>query len=109
MTVDDTLDSRQSDSGSREFGHRMQALEGAEKLLGVGRVKSRPVITDEVGRGAVAMNLGELDTSGGAFRTKFPGIAQQVFENDPQQMRIRRRFQAPFDDKLHFAAGLRPR
>ncbi len=83
----------------------METLEGAKEPVGVGRVKSGAVVADEVGMGAVPFRDAEFNGRLRALRREFPGVAQQVFENDPQETRVRHRLESIFDLKLDWRSG----
>src|SRR5258708_19836157 len=84
----------------------MESLEGPEELAGVGRVESGAVVTNEIGRGAVEMRLAEVDAGRWVLRCEFPGVAQQILEDQTQQARVRCGFEAILDPELHPALRL---
>src|SRR5258708_24868298 len=84
----------------------MESLEGPEKLAGVSRVESGAVVTNEIGTGAVEMRLAELDAGRWVLRCEFPGVAQQILEDQTQQARLRCGFEAILDPVLHPALRL---
>ena len=49
MFVDDALDGRQADACAREIRYSMQTLESPKEFVGVGHVKSRSVVPNEIG------------------------------------------------------------
>src|SRR5207249_3230183 len=57
----DTLDRGQTDPGTLELAWRVEALERAKELIGVGHVEARSVVPDEVGRLALAFLPAEGD------------------------------------------------
>src|SRR3989442_1147608 len=89
MTANDPLHGGKSDAGPRELVIGVEALEGAEQLVRVGRIKSRPVIPDKTGYLAF-LGLGEakLDFGIDAVASEFPRVADQVVQDRPQQLRI---------------------
>jgi hypothetical protein len=89
VPMDDPLNRRQSHPRSREVVRVMEALEGAEEPLGVGRVESSAVVSDEIGKVPVAMRLPKLNTSGFTLGGEFPGVPDQVFKCNSHKMGIR--------------------
>jgi hypothetical protein len=55
MAVDDAPHGGQADAPSFELARRMQALEGAKQLVGVGHVEPGTVVANKVRRFAVAL------------------------------------------------------
>src|SRR5690348_8534595 len=106
VAVDDPLYGRQPDARACKFLVRMQALEGAEKLVRVGHVESRPVVADKESSRAIFAYCTEFDTRAFTFCGKLPGVAQEVIENDPQESRITLNVQAISDLKLSTSVGL---
>src|SRR5216683_625611 len=85
----------------------METLEGAEKPVRIGWVKSGAIVTNVVGEPSVARRPPELDTSGLALRGKFPRIAKQILQHNSDQMGIDERLEAFFNAELHPALRLR--
>src|SRR6266849_6012668 len=81
----------------------METLEGAEKPVRIGWVKSGAIVTNVVGEPPVARRPPEFDTSRFTLRGKFPCVAQQVFKRNSDQMGIHERFKAFFNQELNSA------
>src|SRR6266849_7057331 len=84
----------------------METLEGAEKPVRIGWVKSGAIVTNVVGEPHIATRPPEFDTSRFALRGKFPRIAKQVLKHNSDQMRIDERLEAFFNPELHPAFRL---
>src|SRR2546421_4387079 len=79
MSVYDPLDRCQADAGTGELRCPVESLKRAEKTIGVGRVESSAVITNEIGGAPVAMHFAKLHTGGRTLRGKLASISQEVF------------------------------
>src|SRR5580658_9516748 len=88
------LDHGETDTGPREVGGRVQALERAEKLAYVSHVKPRSVVTNEKSSDAALRGETDLDAGLGALAGKLPGVAEKVLHDDRQQARVAFRRQA---------------
>ena len=66
----------------------MEALEGAEQLLGVRHVEARPVVAHEVDRAALARLGADLDAGVRLLARELPGVAEQVGEDHAQQAAV---------------------
>src|SRR5438876_1082004 len=80
VTMDDSLDGCQPNSGSFEFGHTMQPLEGAKQFSGVGHVETRAVVAHEIGLLPVVRSQAQFDLRLRVFGGEFPRVTQQVFQ-----------------------------
>src|SRR5580658_9938025 len=89
LSLDDTLNGRQTDSRSREIFCRMQTLKGPEQLAGVRRVEAGAVISHEILPVAVFSVRAEFDAGMRLLGRELPGIAQQIGHHDPQQSPLR--------------------
>src|SRR6266545_7686155 len=86
MTMNDSLDRCQPNSGPFEFGHTMEPLEGAKQFAGVSHVETRAVVAHEISLLPVVRSQAQFDLRLRAFGGEFPRVAQQVFQRDPEQV-----------------------
>src|SRR6266699_5118642 len=85
MTMDDSLDSCQPNSGPFELGHTMEPLEGAKQFAGVSHVETRAIVTHEISRLPVVRCQAQSDLRLRTLGGEFPRVTQQVFQRDPEQ------------------------
>src|SRR5438445_6273251 len=88
MPADDFLHHCQTDAGALELGQRMEALECAEHLAGVGGIKTRPVIANKKDSAAILLLGSHLDDGRRMLAGEFPGIPQQMLERNAQKIGI---------------------
>src|SRR5712691_1837175 len=106
MPVHDALHGREPDAGPGIFGCGMQALERAEKLVGIGHVEARSVVADKKGRASAILQGADFDSGLGRLRGELPRVSDEVIEGGTQQMRVALGVH-PFPDRdFHRAAGL---
>src|SRR5262249_24402147 len=84
VAAHDALHGGQPDAGTLELLYGMQALEGAEELVGVGGVEAGAVVAHVVGDFAFGIAAAEIDVRGRMPAGVLPGVAQQVFEQSTQ-------------------------
>ena len=87
VAMDDPLHRRQADPGALELGLVVQPLERSEQLVGVRHVESRAVVADEVGARPVR-SVRPTSTVASGSSSELPGVSQQVFERETQQLTI---------------------
>lgn len=85
MPGDDALYGGEADTGSFEFAGRVQPLEDAKELAGVGHVETGAVVANEVDRPALLPVDTELDPGRRLLARELPGIAQQVLEGGTEE------------------------
>ena len=79
MAMNDPLDRRQSDSGSRKFVLGVKTLKGAEQLAGVIHVEPGAVVFYEIRRDpTILAHRAEFDAARGPVSGELPRIVQQV-------------------------------
>src|SRR6266699_5444527 len=76
MTMDDSLDGCQPNSGPFEFGHTMEPLEGAKHFAGVSHVETRAIVAHEISLLAVVRGQAQFELRLRAFGGKFPRVTQ---------------------------------
>ena len=86
--MNNALHSRQANAGAVEFGRSVQAMERREQPVGIVHVKAGPVITHEIEPCALPFRTPEFDPGAGLPAGELPGIAEQVFQHDTQQVSI---------------------
>src|SRR5204863_8770969 len=84
VTVDDALNNGEADARPRIIGNGMQALEYAEEPAGIRHVESFSVIANEKRR-LRSLNPSKFYTRLRLFAAEFPGVAQQVVEDQPHE------------------------
>src|SRR5205807_4318783 len=82
---DDSLSGCQADPMACKFRLQMQSLKGCEELVGVGHVESSAIVSDAIDSLAPVVRLPELDAGDWPLGCIFPGVSQQVLENNGQQ------------------------
>ena len=88
VTLHDAVHRGEADTGALVLGSGVQALEGAEQLLGVRHVEAGAVVPDEEDAlGALAVGA-DLDARRGLLAGELPGVAQQVLERRGEQASI---------------------
>ena len=107
MTMDDPLHRGQADAGAGEFVGGVQALEGTEKLAGVLRLEAAAVVPDKIGRTFGRPADAKLDLRRVPPACKLPGIVQEAFEGDFQEVGVAMHRASGSNDECHVAAGLR--
>src|SRR5450755_4005838 len=85
VAMDNASHRGQANPGARELGRYMQPLKGSEQLANVGHVEAGAVIADEIDRRSVALRNADFDPRQHFVHRKFPGVAEQILEHDPQQ------------------------
>ena len=85
MTVDNPLHGRQPDTRAGKLVGCVETLERPEKTRRVRLVKSRAIVAHEICSIAVRNLLAKFNFSLRAFRSKFPGISDQVLESHTNQ------------------------
>ena len=85
MAVDDTLHGRQADAGSRKIPGVMQPLKRQKQLVGIGHVKAGAVIAHEINRFALLLFDTELDAGFRDPSRIFSGVADEVFQGQPEE------------------------
>ena len=80
VAMDNPLHRSQADTSTGELRGFVEALEGAEKFIGIDHIEAGTVVPYEVGFLTVVLVHAELDFSPRVFTGKFPGITQQVFQ-----------------------------
>src|SRR5277367_2652186 len=106
MTLDDPLHGSQADAGAREFAGGVQPLECSEQSVGIGSFKASTVVSYEENQGAGDLSTSEFDVGHGSLRREFPSVAQQIFECDARQTRVRRRGEALLNVEFDLTFGL---
>src|SRR5918911_2704180 len=83
----------------------MQPLEGAEELVRVGHLEARPVVAHVVDRDAApARELlvqAELYPGLGLLTGKLPGVADQVLQSHPEELRVSPGLEPRLGRELH--------
>src|SRR5687767_689396 len=103
MPVDDALDDCQSNPNAREFGICMQALKSAEQFIGIIHIKARTIVSYKIDLLMVCILYAELDTCIFLFGGKFPGVVNQVFQDNAHKTLITSGNQIWSDSNLHDA------
>jgi hypothetical protein len=80
------LHCRQPNAGPVKLVASVQALERTKELIGVGHIEASPIVSNDKCRHAVDLRRLESDPGVRTFRGKLPGVAQQVFQRDAQQL-----------------------
>src|SRR5690348_5492783 len=106
VTLDDALDRRQADAGAGELVDAVQALERAEQLGDVTHVEAGAVVAHEVAAPAVLHLGAELDARARVARRVFPGVAQEVLEDEADERGVGLVDEAGRDHELDLALGL---
>ena len=101
MAVDDALHGRQTNTGAREFGFRVQSLERSEQSLRESHVEARAIIAHEAGRRCLILLDSELDPGAPGFAGELPGVVQEVFQGDAQQRLISQDGDLRGDEDFH--------
>src|SRR5690242_9403345 len=106
VTVDDALDRRQTDAGPRIVARRVQALERPEELVRISHVEARAVVAYEESRPSLVLQGADLDPRLFLLGGEFPGVSEEVLQDDAQQMRVGVRAHPLPDRNLHRAARI---
>ena len=99
----DALDGREPDPGALELVWGVQALEGAEEVLGVAHVEAGAVVAYEERHAAGGLVRPQLDERRLVPRRELPGVTQQVLEHGARQLRVRPGDEARRDVHDHVA------
>src|SRR5262249_34882552 len=84
MAIDDALDGGEADAGAWKIGGRMQTLEHPKELGGKIHIETRAVITDKES-GLRLVGKAKFDLRFLLFGGEFPGVAQEIIEDQPKQ------------------------
>jgi hypothetical protein len=103
VTVDEPLDYGQADAGTRVVSFSVQALEHTEQLAGVGHIKTGSIVSHIVRRPVLAFSLPECDGRVRMLAREFPGVAEQVIQDDSQQSSIAVTNYARLNEKRYIA------
>ena len=105
MPVNDALYGRQADSSAFIFVDTMQPLKRTKQLVGIGHIKSRAVIAYRINVTPVLRHGSDLDACRVGSAREFPGIPQQIFECDPDQMFVPFNTHPGGDDDVSWRTG----
>ncbi len=84
----DALYRGEADAGALVLVRRMQALEGAEQLVGIAHVEAGAVVAHEEGRLLPVAQQADLDARLLGLGAELPRIADQVLQRRAQQARV---------------------
>src|SRR5216683_1130490 len=99
VTLNDSANGGQSDSGSGKFAFKVETLESAKKPVGIFHIESRTVIAHKVD-GSIRLPLdADFNADMRLFSREFPGIAEKVFQHSSKQHRISIRHQIRSNDE----------
>ncbi len=84
----DALYRGQTNTGALELLSGMKALKWTEQFVDVGHVKSCAIVTHKIYRLLAGAQDANLNMRGGMALGKLPGITEEIFQRDLQQMRI---------------------
>src|SRR5690606_7558033 len=90
VAIDDALHRGEANARAGEFVHAMQALEGAEQLVGVLHIEAGAIVAHEVHLPRAVFHDAYDDAWILLFRRELPRVAEQVFEYDAHELRIGR-------------------
>src|SRR5579884_1729594 len=107
VSMDDPLNSGQTDSGPLEFAGAMEALKCAEQFIGVGHIESCAVIPDEVKGLSLLLDPAEFDDRCRMIGGELPSIPEQVFQDDLQKARVSVCLQVVLNQEGRFPFRLR--
>src|SRR5437899_4888785 len=88
MAVDDAAHGGQADAHARKLALAVQALEGAEQLVGIDHVEAHPVVPDEHPRVSIHHLDADLDPRRGLLGRELERVADEVGQEDARQARI---------------------
>src|SRR5260370_19472792 len=88
VPVHDALYRGEADAGALVLVRRMQALEGAEQLVGIAHVEAGAVVAHEEGRLLPVAQQADLDARLPGLGAELPRIADQVLQRRAQQARV---------------------
>src|SRR5262245_58041477 len=106
MAVNDTLHGGQADACAREIPLTVQALKSPEQFRAVGHVEAGAVVANEIDHPAVTLPNPEFYVCPEVLACELPGIAQQIFQHDPQQLAIALDDPCLGNDKIRLALRL---
>src|SRR5215212_772516 len=106
MPAYDTLYCSQANTRARELVCPVQALEGAEELVGIGHVETHSVVSHEVRRCAFELCEAELYACSRLIARELPRVAQEVLQHHPQQPLVAFCHNPILQDKLHLPFGV---
>src|SRR5687768_8634791 len=92
MPVDDALRCSKTNTSARKFHHGVETLEGAKQFTGISRVEACPVITDKVNSFIIFTFRSKFDLGLLHFFCEFPGVVEEVLENDLQKVWVTTHF-----------------
>ena len=105
MPANDSLHCGEADPCAWKLSHSVQALESPEKALGIARIKSRAIITDEISRPAITLIEAEFNSCLLVAGRVFPGVAQSNFRCATRSSRESPSTVRPsVDEESHFPA-----
>jgi len=84
---DDSFDSREPNAGAFVVT-AMQALKNGKQFIFVGHIKAGAVVFDVEGLFVANSDFAQFNMGEWLLVCIFPGITQQVLQNNPQQVRI---------------------
>ena len=106
VAADDALDGGEADAGSGELGGGVEALEGGEQLVGEGHVEAGAVVADVVDGGAAGLLAAELDARGGLVAGELPGVAEEVVEEEAEEVGVALDDEVAGGEEVDGAAGV---
>lgn len=84
MAYNDALYRCESNARPRILLSSMQALKGAKQFVDIGHVESSSIIAHKISLDPVDGHFSKLNLRQLLFAGKFPCIAHQIVEDDPQ-------------------------
>src|SRR5512142_1256719 len=106
MDGNDPLPACQTDTSSRKLADRMQTLKNAEQLIGISHIETDPIVA-YIKRPLLDVRfLSEFDLCPVLFGGELPGIAQQVLQDNAQEVWIAFHHQVGSDRECDLPVGL---
>jgi hypothetical protein len=106
MAFDDAGDDCEANSRSLELGIAVEALEWPKQLLCVRRVEAYAVVRHQIYRSPGLGSLPQLNHGAGLLLSEFPGVAQEVLQNNAQKSGISLGLRVWRGDEAHLARRL---
>src|SRR5690606_11100791 len=97
---------REPDTGAWEFPGGMHALEDPKQLIGIGHVEASAVITDMEYFSGTVLHNPHLDPRRCQLRGELPGIVEEIFQDDAQQLRVAIGLDSLPDGYPHLSFGI---
>ena len=88
MAANDALHGGETDARAGKFGGAVKTLKGAEEFFGIGGIEAGAIVFHEEDGAARALLRAELYAGARMARRVFPGVAEEIIQDDAQQARI---------------------